>query len=106
MAFTMKQMSLIVGVLGAVPFILGVVAENKKPGTGVPISGKDFVVCKYPKDPTVALGFLSAVFLLASTVAGYFSLFYPYQGKSIPHRKLFQSSSFASSSTSHCSRPG
>ncbi|CAM8892307.1 unnamed protein product [Rhodiola kirilowii] len=94
MAFTMKQTSLIVATLGVASFVFGVIAENKKPAEGVAIPGKGFTVCKYPKDPTVVLGYLSTAFLLASTAAGYFSLFYPYKGKSIPNRKLFQSSSF------------
>jgi len=94
MAFTTKQMALIVATFGALSFIFGVVAENKKPAAGTPITGKGVVVCKYPSDPTVALGYLSVVFLVASTVAGYLSLFYPYKGKSIPQGALFRSTSF------------
>ncbi|XP_059663014.1 uncharacterized protein LOC132308802 [Cornus florida] len=94
MAFTTKQMSLIVAALGALSFIFGVIAENKKPASGTPITGKGVVICKYPSDPTVVLGYLSVAFLLASTVAGYLSLFYPYRGKSVPQAALFQSTSF------------
>ncbi|KAL8208299.1 hypothetical protein R6Q57_007711 [Mikania cordata] len=94
MEVTTKQMSLIVGTLGVLSFILGVIAENKKPASGTPITGKDVVICKYPTDPTVALGYLSFGFLVASTVAGGLSLFYPYKGKSIPWPALFQSTSF------------
>ncbi|GFS41994.1 keratin-associated protein [Actinidia rufa] len=94
MAFTAKQMSLIVATFGVLSFIFGVVAENKKPASGTPITGKDVVICKYPSDPTVVLGYLSAAFLIASTVAGYLSLFYPYKGKSIPQSALFRSPSF------------
>ncbi|XP_057958870.1 uncharacterized protein LOC131151619 [Malania oleifera] len=95
MAVTMKQMSVIVATLGVLSFIFGVIAENKKPASGTPITGKGVVICKYPSDPTVALGYLSVVFLIASTVAGYLSLFYPYKGKSIPNGALFRSTSFS-----------
>ncbi|KAI8547760.1 hypothetical protein RHMOL_Rhmol07G0220400 [Rhododendron molle] len=94
MAFTTKQMSLIVATFGALSFIFGVVAENKKPAAGTAIAGKGVVVCKYPSNPTVALGYLSVAFLIASTVAGYLSLFYPYKGKSVPQAALFRSTSF------------
>ncbi|CAN0914450.1 hypothetical protein LINGRAHAP2_LOCUS28577 [Linum grandiflorum] len=94
MAVTMKLMSLIVATLGVLSFIFGVVAENKKPAEGVPITGKGVVICKYPSDPTVALGYLSVVFLVAAAVVGYFSLFYPYKGKSVPQSAMFRSTSF------------
>ncbi|KAA8521012.1 hypothetical protein F0562_011700 [Nyssa sinensis] len=94
MAVTTKQMSLIVATFGVLSFLFGVIAENKKPASGTPITGKGVVICKYPSDPTVVLGYLSAVFLVASTVAGYLSLFYPYKGKSVPQSALFQSTSF------------
>ncbi|EEF41272.1 uncharacterized protein LOC8270838 [Ricinus communis] len=95
MAVSVTQMSIIVGILGALSFIFGVIAENKKPAAGTPITGKGVVICKYPSDPTVALGYLSFAFLVASTVAGYLSLFYPYKGKSVPQSVLFQSASFS-----------
>ncbi|KAK1438269.1 hypothetical protein QVD17_04075 [Tagetes erecta] len=94
MEVTTKRMSLVVGTLGVLSFVLGVIAENKKPASGTPITGKDVVICKYPADPTVALGYLSFVFLALSTLAGGWSLFYPYKGKSIPLPALFQSTSF------------
>ncbi|XAR69922.1 hypothetical protein NMG60_11001695 [Bertholletia excelsa] len=87
-------MALIVAAFGALSFVFGVVAENKKPASGTAIPGKGVVICKYPYDPTVVLGYLSVGFLVASTVAGYFSLFYPYQGKSIPQSAMFRSTSF------------
>uniref|UniRef100_A0A5B7BEP2 Uncharacterized protein n=1 Tax=Davidia involucrata TaxID=16924 RepID=A0A5B7BEP2_DAVIN len=93
MAFTMKHVSLIVAVLGALSFIFGIVAEHKKPAFGTVVTGKDVVICKYPSDPTVILGYLSVAFHIASTMAGFLSLFYPYKGKSIPSSALFQSSS-------------
>ncbi|KAK2403471.1 NAC (No Apical Meristem) domain transcriptional regulator superfamily protein [Trifolium repens] len=55
-----------------------------KPAAGTPVTVKNGVTCKFPADPTVALGYLSLVFLIASSVVGYLSLFYPYKGKSVP----------------------
>jgi hypothetical protein len=55
---------------------------------------KNGVTCKFPADPTVALGYLSLVFLIASSVVGYLSLFYPYKGKSVPQGVLFKNISF------------
>ncbi|WVY92194.1 hypothetical protein V8G54_037708 [Vigna mungo] len=96
MAATMKQMSLIVSLLGVVSFVLGVIAENKKPAAGIPVPGLNgaSVTCKYPADRTVVLGYLSVAFLIASTVVGYLSLFYPYKGKSIPQGVLFKHTTF------------
>ncbi|KAK8474454.1 hypothetical protein V6N13_107761 [Hibiscus sabdariffa] len=94
MAVTIKRAALIVGFLGALSFVFGVVAENKKPAAGTPISGKGVVICKYPSDPSVVLGYLSVAFLILSSSAGYWSLFYPYKGKSVPHSVLFQSTGF------------
>jgi len=94
MAVTVRLMATMVALLGIISFIIGVIAENKKPAAGTPIQGKDVVICKYPSDPTVVLGYLSAAFLIATTVVGYFSLFYPYKGKSVPQGALFRSTSF------------
>ena len=94
MAVTMKHMALAITALGVISFLLGVVAENKKPPAGTAIPGKGVVICKYPSDPTVALGFLSVGFLVATSVVGYLSLFYPYKGKRVPNSALFQSTSF------------
>lgn len=69
-------------------------ARDLQPASGTPITGKGIVICKYPSDPTVALGYLSVAFLTVSTVAGYYSLFYPYKGKSIPQAALFQNKGF------------
>ncbi|KAG9133433.1 hypothetical protein Leryth_013249 [Lithospermum erythrorhizon] len=94
MAMSVKQMALLVSTFGILSFIFGVIAENKKPASGTPITRKGSVTCKYPSDPTVALGYISVAFLAASTVAGYMSLFYPYKGKAVPHAALFRSTSF------------
>ncbi|KHG07105.1 hypothetical protein F383_33826 [Gossypium arboreum] len=75
MAVTIKRAALIVASLGVLSFIFGVIAENKKPAAGTPISGKDVVICKYPSDPSVVLGYLSVAFLILSTLTGYWSLF-------------------------------
>ncbi|KAK6145143.1 hypothetical protein DH2020_021963 [Rehmannia glutinosa] len=69
MAFTIKQMSLTVATLGVLSFIFGVIAENKKPAAGTPITGKGVVICKYPSDPSVVLGYLSTAFLAVCTFA-------------------------------------
>ncbi|XP_043715027.1 uncharacterized protein LOC122663412 [Telopea speciosissima] len=91
MAFRTAHISLTVAAFGVLAFIFGVVAENKKPASGTPITGKGVVICKYPSDPTVALGSLSIVALFLSACFGFFSVFYPYKGKSIPNEALFRS---------------
>ncbi|XP_021772386.1 uncharacterized protein LOC110736475 [Chenopodium quinoa] len=91
MAFTMKQMALITSFFGAFSFICGVIAENKKPATGTPIPGKGVVICKYPSDPTVVLGYISFAALIVSTVIGHMSIFYPYNKRAIPSGALFRS---------------
>ncbi|XP_028779351.1 uncharacterized protein LOC114735768 [Neltuma alba] len=94
MALSVKQMATIVTAFGVASFILGVIAENKKPAAGNAIISKGSVICQYPSDPTVLLGYLSVAFLFASAVVGYLSLFYPYKGKSVPQGVLFRSGSF------------
>nr|XP_016457766.1 PREDICTED: uncharacterized protein LOC107781557 [Nicotiana tabacum]XP_016457767.1 PREDICTED: uncharacterized protein LOC107781557 [Nicotiana tabacum] len=94
MAIGMKQMSIIIATLGVLSFVFGVIAENKKPAAGTAIPGKGVVICKYKSDPIVALGYLSFALLVASSVAGFLSLFYPYQGKSIPQAALLKNTSF------------
>ncbi|KAE8661327.1 SHK1 binding protein 1 isoform 1 [Hibiscus syriacus] len=94
MAVTIRKAALVVAGLGVLSFVFGVIAENKKPVAGTPIPGKDVVVCKYPSDPSVALGYMSVSFLILSYIAGYWSLFYPYRGKSVPQSVLFQSTAF------------
>ncbi|KAF8009605.1 hypothetical protein BT93_J0575 [Corymbia citriodora subsp. variegata] len=94
MGVSMKQMALIVATLGTLSFLFGVIAENKKPASGTAITGKDVVICKFPSDPTVALGYLSFAFLVLCTVVGYWSLFYPYKGRSIPQSAFFRNTGF------------
>lgn len=61
----------------------------------MPVPVKDGVTCKFSADLTLALGYLSVIFLIASTVVGYLSLFYPYKGKTVPQGVLFKSTTFA-----------
>lgn len=91
MALNTAQIALAVAFFGAVAFILGVVAENKKPLFGTRIEGKGVIICQYPSDPTVALGSISIVALLFSALLGVLSVFYPYKGKSVPNATLFSS---------------
>ncbi|XP_065872912.1 uncharacterized protein [Euphorbia lathyris] len=93
-AVTIRRMSILIATLGILSFIFGVVGENKKPAAGTPITGKGVVICKYPSDPMIALGYLSFGFLVASAVAGFLALFYPYKGKSVPQSALWQSTTF------------
>lgn len=62
-----------------------------QPAAGTPISGKGVVICKYPSDPTVILGYISFAALIASTVVGHMSIFYPYNKRAIPSSALFRS---------------
>ncbi|KAM6543780.1 hypothetical protein CsatB_008227 [Cannabis sativa] len=94
MAFTATQMSLVVSSFGLVSFILGIVAENKKAQSGTPVHKKGSVICIYPSDPSIALGYLSFIFLLATTAAGYYSIFYPYKGKFLSQSIFFRSKTF------------
>ncbi|MQL85827.1 hypothetical protein Taro_018361, partial [Colocasia esculenta] len=83
--------ALAVSFFGTLAFVLGVIAENKKPESGTPVPGKGVVICQYPRDPTVLLGSLSVISLLLSFVLGLISVFYPYKGKSVPTDALFRS---------------
>ncbi|KAK6915234.1 DESIGUAL/Modifying wall lignin-1/2 [Dillenia turbinata] len=65
-----------------------------QPAQGQPHAVRDSVICKYPYDPTVALGFLSFISLIVSAAVGFYSLFVPYKGKSVPSGALFKSMSF------------
>ncbi|KAM7271115.1 hypothetical protein ACFE04_030329 [Oxalis oulophora] len=65
---TLKQLALATATLGTTSFILGIFAEHKKPASGNPMIFKDYVICKYPADESVVLGFLSVGFLTAAIV--------------------------------------
>ncbi|KAH9305455.1 hypothetical protein KI387_009859, partial [Taxus chinensis] len=87
------RISIIIAGLGILAFIFGVVAENKKPDSGTPIPGKGIVICKYPSDPTIALGSLSIVLSFLSSVFGVVAVFYPYKGKAVPAEALQRTTS-------------
>ncbi|XP_059645205.1 uncharacterized protein LOC132286823 [Cornus florida] len=97
MALGPKMFSLIVAILGVLSFILGIYAELKKPAAGEKIAGKGVVICKYHSYTTLVCGYLSTVFLVAATGVGYFSVFYPYKGRSIPQSVLFHNGTFMTS---------
>ncbi|XP_020583366.1 uncharacterized protein LOC110026669 [Phalaenopsis equestris] len=86
-----RNIALGVAFFGALAFLLGVVAENKKPAQGTPVPMKDYILCKFPKDPTVALGGLSVLALLISAALGLLAVFFPYKGQSVPKSALFHS---------------
>ncbi|CAA6672097.1 unnamed protein product [Spirodela intermedia] len=85
------KIALAVSFFGVLAFVLGVVAENKKPPSGTPIQGKGVIICQYPSDQTVLLGSLSIISLFISMLLGFVSVFYPYKGKSVPTEVLFRS---------------
>uniref|UniRef100_A0A0A9AJG8 MARVEL domain-containing protein n=1 Tax=Arundo donax TaxID=35708 RepID=A0A0A9AJG8_ARUDO len=90
-----QRIALIVAFFGLLAFVLGVIAENKKPPYGTPIQGKDVVLCKFPNDPTIAMGSLSLVALVLTAIVGHVAIFHPYSGKSVPRGALFQSTSLS-----------
>ncbi|KAJ4725473.1 putative Transmembrane protein [Melia azedarach] len=95
MTIGIKEMAISVGVLGVKSFILGIIAENKKLASGIPLSSGGVVTCKYPSDPTVFLGFLSIISLAASVMVGFYAVFYPYNGKSVPRNVFFRDTKFS-----------
>ncbi|CAL9777997.1 unnamed protein product [Musa acuminata subsp. burmannicoides] len=86
-----KIIAILVAFLGSLSFIFAIIAENKKPTQGIPIQGKNVVICKYPSDPSVALGILSLLALLLSAIVGHVAVYFPYKGKSVPSHALFRS---------------
>ncbi|XP_062179289.1 uncharacterized protein LOC133883904 [Phragmites australis] len=90
-----QRIALIITFFGLLAFVLGVISENKKPASGTPIQGKDVVICKFPSDPTLAMGSLSLVALVLAAIIGHVAIFYPYSGKSVPRGALFQSTSLS-----------
>ncbi|KAI3990395.1 hypothetical protein MKX01_021330 [Papaver californicum] len=91
MAVKPLTITLSVAFVGIVSFILGIVAENKKPAVGIPMPGVGETICKFPSDPTVVLGSLSVVALVICTGLGFIYVFYPYKGQSVPKDALLQS---------------
>ncbi|GFP81589.1 hypothetical protein PHJA_000302200 [Phtheirospermum japonicum] len=82
---------MVVASLGIASFIIGILAEIKKPAAGEVITGKGVIICKYPSDPSIFLGYIATALFVAASVAGYLSLFYPYNGKSVPKAAIFGS---------------
>ncbi|KAL6619709.1 hypothetical protein ACP70R_034848 [Stipagrostis hirtigluma subsp. patula] len=89
------RIALMVAFFGILAFILGVIAENKKPASGTPIEGKDVIICKFPSDPTIPMGSMSIVAFVVAAIIGHVAIFYPYSGKSVPRGALFQSTSLS-----------
>lgn len=87
------RIALALSFFGTLSFIFGVIAENKKPPYGTPITAKGVVICKFPSDPTIALGTLSIVTLFLAVTIGHVAVFFPYHGKSVPQQALFRSTS-------------
>lgn len=75
---------------GVLSFILAIMAELKKPPYGTPVQGKDVIICKFPSDPTIALGGLSVAAVFFCAALGILSVFFPYKGKSVPRGILFR----------------
>ncbi|KAI3990256.1 hypothetical protein MKX01_037595 [Papaver californicum] len=90
MAVKPVTITFFVAFVGIVSFILGIVAENKKPAE-IPMPGVVGTICKFPSDPTVVLRSLSVVALVICTGLGFVSVFYPYKGQSVPKDALLQS---------------
>eukprot|EP00250_Pteridium_aquilinum_P009537 c18737_g1_i1 orf=136-732(+) len=80
-----------IAVTGVLSFILGIIAENKKPANGVATTEGDLFYCVYPADPYVPLGAVSVFLLAAASVFGVLSIFYAYNQKSVPVAALARS---------------
>ncbi|KAL6841293.1 hypothetical protein ACP4OV_028811 [Aristida adscensionis] len=85
----MAQFGLATASFGVLSFLLAVVAELKKPPFGTPIRGRDMVVCRFPPDPTAALGAMSTLAAACSAALGALAVFFPYGGRRIPTKALF-----------------
>uniref|UniRef100_A0A0D9WHG7 CASP-like protein n=1 Tax=Leersia perrieri TaxID=77586 RepID=A0A0D9WHG7_9ORYZ len=83
------QFGMATAFFGLLSFLFGILGELKKPPHGTPIRGRDVVVCKFPSDPTVALGALSAVAAACCAGVGAVAIFFPYKGKPVPRKVLF-----------------
>jgi hypothetical protein len=60
-----------------------------QPPYGTPVQqGPDVVVCRFPSDPTVALGALSALAAACSAALGALAAFFPYGGRHVPRNVL------------------
>ena len=109
------QLGLATALFGVLSFVLAVLAELNKvtaaflhkrrptlppgltggcllgdqPPYGTPIQqGGGVVVCRFPRDPTVALGALSALAAACSAALGAVAVFFPYGGRHVPRKVL------------------
>ncbi|KAJ7552028.1 hypothetical protein O6H91_06G039300 [Diphasiastrum complanatum] len=90
------QATLLFTLFGMVAFILGILAENKKPTDDViQLQQSNGVsICHYPRDSSPTLGSLAVVFLFISSSIAIVAMFYPYGGKSIPQSALWRNTLF------------
>ncbi|KAJ7279250.1 hypothetical protein O6H91_02G052800 [Diphasiastrum complanatum] len=81
---------------GLISFALGILAENKKPGDDAIklVQSSGLITCHYPHDSSIALGVVSILLLSVSTISALGALFFPYDGKAVPHSKLWKSKLF------------
>ncbi|OEL23218.1 hypothetical protein BAE44_0015765 [Dichanthelium oligosanthes] len=82
------QLGLAPALFGVLSFVLAVLAELNKPPYGTPIQGRDVVVRRFPRDPAVALGALSALAAACSAALGALAVFFPYGGRCVPLKAL------------------
>ncbi|GLJ12552.1 hypothetical protein SUGI_0193390 [Cryptomeria japonica] len=71
--------------------MFGVIAENKKPGEVDRIQLGSMTKCFYPSDPSIILGSFSIICLAISSCFGVKSIFFSYNGKTIPTHALWRS---------------
>ncbi|KAL6619087.1 hypothetical protein ACP70R_034226 [Stipagrostis hirtigluma subsp. patula] len=83
------QLGLATASFGVLSFVLAILAELKKPPYGTAIRGRDVVVCRFPPDPTVALGAMSTLAAACTAAMGALAVFFPYGGRRVPRKALF-----------------
>ncbi|MCO5607689.1 hypothetical protein L7F22_061887 [Adiantum nelumboides] len=89
-------------VTGLLSFLFGIVAENKKPASGIVTQQGDLTYCVYSADPYVPLGALSAIFLAATSVLGVTSIFFAYNKEAVPVGALARSKMLVTFSIISC----
>lgn len=57
-----------------------------QPPSGTPIQGAGVIICSFPKDPTIQLGFLSILTAISTSLLGARSVL---SAKDIPRKALF-----------------
>ncbi|EFJ38059.1 hypothetical protein SELMODRAFT_164273 [Selaginella moellendorffii] len=86
--------ALLVSTLGALAFILGIMAENKKPESVASTTVNGITICHYPSDASISLGAAAVAVLFVTTCVALVALFFPYDGKHIPHGVLWKNAAF------------